>query len=407
MIQHMSPTRTATLGAMLIVMGSVSMALYTPAMPLLVDIFKTDPGTIKLTLTIYFFGYAFAQLISGPLSDAWGRRPTTLCFLAFYLAGSVVCALAATVEMLLVGRLLQGIGAAGGVVLSRAIVRDQFIGQTSTRIMNTIGLMVSLGPSFAPTLGGFLLTAFGWHSIFLVMVGYGLILVGLVIFILPETLPHRDLSNLHPGRIIRNYVTLLTDRTFMRPSMVIGLTLGGLYTMAAILPFVLVDTVGLTPTQFGLAMLMQSGAYILGSIVVRQMLKHRTAHFMVPFGLATILTAGAAMAVVFRIIEPSFLSVMVPVGIWAFGIAFIMPAMTTDALANFPTMAGAAAALTGFMQIGGGFLGTLLAALFGDPLTALGTLLPLMAVTAVIIQLTMGGSSHKRGAPTSTIAPAE
>lgn len=391
---------------MLIAMGSVSMSLYTPAMPTLVEIFRTDPSTIKLTLSIYFFGYAFAQLISGPLSDAWGRRPTTLCFLGMYLAGSTICALAPTVELLLAGRLLQGIGAAGGVVLSRAIVRDQFVGQTSARIMNTIGLMVSLGPSFAPTLGGFLLTGFGWHSIFLLMVGYGFLLVGLVLFILPETLPQRDFSHLHPRRMLHNYFTLLTDPTFMRPSMVIGLTLGGLYTMAAILPFVLVDMVGLTPTQFGLGMLVQSGAYISGSMVVRQALKHRPAHVMVPFGLAIILGAGAAMAIVYRTIEPSFLSIMIPVGVWAFGIAFIMPAMTTDALANFPKMAGAAAALTGFMQIGGGFLGTLIAALFGAPLTALATLLPAMGVIAVSLHYGLRYLARKRHQETDTV-PAE
>ncbi|WP_239025015.1 multidrug effflux MFS transporter [Rhodoligotrophos defluvii] len=401
----MSPTRTAIMGGLLVAMGSISMALYTPAMPALVHTFQTDPATIKLTLSVYFAGFSVAQLISGPFSDAFGRRPTTLAFFAIYIAGSLICAVTPTVDWLLAGRVLQGIGAAAGVALSRAIVRDQFTGQASARIMNAIGMTLALGPAISPTLGGILLTSFGWHAIFIAMVLYGAGLAALVVFALPETLAERDPSKLRPRTMLRNYAMLIRDGRFAKPTLVIALCLGGLYTMAAILPFVLVDKVGLTPTQFGLGMLMQSGSFLAGAMIVSQILRHRDARKVVPVGLGAILISGIAMAVVLRTVEPSFLSVMIPVGIWAFGLAFVLPATTTDALAPFPKVAGSASALMGFLQIGAGFTGTLAAALFGEPLTALATLLPIMGVTAGLIHLSALRS--RKQASASSIAPAE
>src|SRR3954463_11093225 len=173
----MTETRTAVVGALIVALGAISMSLYTPAMPALVDAFNTTPATVKLTLTVYFGGFAFAQLVCGPLSDAYGRRPIALGSFSIYLLGSVIAALSPTIQWLVVGRILQGIGVAAGIAISRAIVRDQFTGQRSARIMNLIGLMLAVGPAVSPTIGGVLLSTLGWHSIFLVMVVYGIVAV--------------------------------------------------------------------------------------------------------------------------------------------------------------------------------------------------------------------------------------
>src|SRR5829696_10064396 len=117
----MTETRTAVVGALMVALGSVSMSLYTPAMPALVEAFHTTPATVKLTLTVYFGGFAFAQLVCGPLSDAYGRRPIAIWFFSIYLLGSIVAALSPGIEWLLVGRTLQGIGVAAGTAISRAI----------------------------------------------------------------------------------------------------------------------------------------------------------------------------------------------------------------------------------------------------------------------------------------------
>src|SRR5918998_3161509 len=129
----MTEMRTAVIGALIVALGPISMALYTPAMPTIVAAFQTTPAHVKLTLTVFFFGFAFAQLVCGPLSDAYGRRPVAIGFFSVYLLGSVVAAVSPSIEWLLAGRALQGIGVAAGTAISRAIVRDQFTGQSSAR----------------------------------------------------------------------------------------------------------------------------------------------------------------------------------------------------------------------------------------------------------------------------------
>ncbi len=153
--------------------------------------------------------------------------------------------------------------------------------------------------------------------------------------------------------------------------------------MATLLPFVMIDEVGLTPTQFGFSMIMQSGSYLIGALVMRRLLRLVEAHRLVPFGIAMIVVAGILLATILRILPPSFLGVMGPIALFAFGIAFISPSMQTSALAYFPDIAGSAAALMGFFQMGGGFLGSAVSAAIGQPVFSLATIIPSMIAIAV------------------------
>src|SRR5690606_27488383 len=228
----MSERRTALVGGLMVAIGPVSMALYTPALPALVQAFDTSEAVVKLSLTVYFAGFSFAQLVCGPLSDAFGRRPISVGFLVLYIAASLVAVFAPTIEWLLAARLVQGIGASVGVAISRAIVRDQYIGQTSARIMNAIAMTLALGPAVSPTLGGLVLEASGWHGSFWLMVAFGVALVVLVLTGLPETNRTLDRAAVRPVRLLRTYVSLLGDRRFLRPSLAIALTIGVFYTLA-------------------------------------------------------------------------------------------------------------------------------------------------------------------------------
>lgn len=379
----MTEMRTAVIGSLIIVLGPLSMSLYTPAMPELVQAFGTTASTMKLTLSVYFAGFAVAQLICGPLSDAYGRRPAALVFFTIYVAGSLIAAIAPSVTWLIIGRALQGVGVAAGPAISRAIVRDQFTGQTSARILNLIGTMLGIGPAIAPTLGGAILVTLGWQPIFYIMVLYGLGALGLILIAVPETNARPDPAQARPERILRNYGQLLRDPGFMRASLMIGFSVGGIYALGAILPFVLIDRVGLSPTQFGLAMLCQTGSFVLGTLIAGRAMKWLDANRLIPIGLAIVLGAGAGMAGLPWLLPPSFLTVMVPVGFWACGMALAMPGGTTSALSGSPAIAGSAAALMGCFQIGGGFAGSAVASLFNTPTLALSVVLPGMAVLSV------------------------
>ncbi|WP_246329231.1 multidrug effflux MFS transporter [Chthonobacter rhizosphaerae] len=383
----LSERATSAFGAMLVAIGPISMALYTPAMPTLVAAFGTSMGAVKATLTAYFAGFALAQLVCGPLSDGYGRRRVVIGFLALYVAASLLALLAPTVEWLLAARFVQGVGAAAGVAISRAIVRDSFTGQQSARIMNTIGIWLAVGPALSPTIGGILLQLFGWQAIFASMVVYGAALLAVVALLMPETNRAPDPARARPAGLLAAYRTLLADRRFLRPSLVVGLTIGGLYALGTMLPFVLIDRVGLSPTAFGLGMMVQSVSFITGGIVTRRLLTRLDAGRLVMPGLALCALGGVMLFASLTLLEPTFLGIMGPVGVFAFALALFMPAMTTDGLAPFPHMAGAAAALMGFLQMGGGFAGSAVAATFADPVTALATVVPTMTVVGLALAM--------------------
>ncbi|KQR79229.1 multidrug transporter CflA [Rhizobium sp. Leaf384] len=382
----MSERRTSILGALLATLGPISMSIYTPAMPQLVSAFSSTESMIKMTLTVYFAGFSVAQLVSGPFSDAFGRRTATLLFVGINAIGGLVCIFSPDVTWLLGGRLVQGIGASVGITVARAVVRDQFKGAEASRIMNLIGIMLAIGPATAPAIGGLLLGAFGWHAIFLALIGFSLaIIVSVLVFMRETGRPDPALAT--PRRVVASYLEVLGDLRFIAATAVLGGSIGSLYAQATLLPFILIDQVGLSPTAFGVGMLMQSGFYFLGSVCLRLTSARLAGERSVQVGLAMLASGGMLIALSTHLLPPTYLSVMAPVAFSSFGIAFLTPHMTTAALQSFPHIAGSASAMLGFIQMASGFLGGLAAARIGAPLVAFGTIIPLMCLCAVAAYL--------------------
>ncbi|WP_200950910.1 multidrug effflux MFS transporter [Rhizobium sp. Root1220] len=371
------------LGALLVTIGPISMSIYTPAMPELVAAFQTTDSAIKMTLSLYFGGFSIAQLLAGPLSDAFGRRPATLPFVGIYMIGSLLAAFAPGIEWLLAGRLIQGIGASVGITVARAIVRDQFTGSEASRIMNLIGIMIAIGPAIAPTAGGLALAAFGWQSVFFLLVGFGLLIcLAVLVFMRETSVPDRRRAL--PGPLLSAYAELVREGRFVSASLVLGGSIGALYAQSTLLPFILIKVVGLSPTAFGLGMLMQSGSYFLGSVCLRYTASRLGGDGSVRVGLGLLGLAGVMIALSVQLITPSYLSIMVPVAFLAFGLAYLTPHMTTSALYPFPHIAGSASAMMGFIQMGGGFAGGVVGSLIGLPLLAFGTVIPTMTLVSIL-----------------------
>ncbi|MBT1154663.1 multidrug effflux MFS transporter [Aminobacter anthyllidis] len=382
----MSERRVTVVGAVLAGLGPASLSLFTPAMPEIVDAFGTTEEAVKMTLGLYFAGFALTQLVCGPLSDGYGRKPVTLAFLGIYLVGSLGALVAPSIEVLILSRLLQGAGAAVGLSLSRAIVRDLFAHEQSARILNLITLILALAPALAPTVGGLVMQVFGWHAIFSIMFLMGIAALLTVRLALVETV-ERDPSRARPQAVIRTYGMLLGNSYFLFSSLVIAGTLGAYYTQATVLPFILMDRLGLTPAQFGLAMLFQSASFISGSLVMRSLIPRYGAARMVPVGLAISGAGAVAMTIFLGLYEPTFVSVMLPMAMFVFGNAFVMPAMSVATVAAFPDNAGASASLSGFMQMGSGLLGTVAAGFLGDAMLGMSVVVPLMGLGAVLAWL--------------------
>ncbi|WP_244474779.1 MULTISPECIES: multidrug effflux MFS transporter [unclassified Rhizobium] len=379
---RMSERRTTFLGALLTTLGPISMAIYTPAMPQLVAAFSTTEASVKLSLSLFFGGFALAQLVAGPLSDALGRKTATLIFLAVYITGSLLAAVAPSIEFILAARLIQGIGASVGVVVGRAIVRDLFVGADAARILNTIGIFLAVGPAMGPTLGGLTLAAFDWHAVFLLLVGFGLLAGACTLLFMRETVT-RDLTRLRPMRLVRGYLEVVANARFLAASLVLSGSIGALYAQSTMLPFILINRVGLTPTEFGLGMLMQSGSYLLGSLTLKLVASRLSGPNAARIGISLCGLGGLVMALSVAFIEPHYLTIMGPVAICTFGIAFLTPHVVTVSMAPFAHIAGSASAMTGFLQMGAGFLGGIAAAAMGNPLHAFGVIIPTMEFSAV------------------------
>lgn len=380
----MSERRVALCGGLLAAIGAMSLALYTPAMPQIVEAFGTTEAMVKMTLSVYFAGFCVAQLICGPLSDGYGRRPVTLAFMGIYLLASVLAMVSSNIETLLVARFLQGVGAAVGVTVSRAIVRDLFTNDASARVMNMIGIVISIGPALSPTLGGITMELFGWHAIFAIMVLMGFIVILVAIFAIRETVV-ADPSRIRLRELFRSYGKLLVSRYFMYPSLAVAGTTGALYTAATVLPFILMQRVGMSATAYGLGMLLQTASFLSGGLLFRAVMKRISPTRLSMIGFATVLFGSISMAVVLTLYEPTYLNVMLPMCFYAFGIALIMPQMTSAGMARFPHIAGSASAMMGFFQMGGGLVGGSIAATISDPVLAMAIVIPMMGLMAAVV----------------------
>lgn len=384
----MSPRRTALVGGLMVAAGPLSISLYGPALPTIVSELGTTDAMGKLSLSVYFGAFALAQLVCGPLSDSLGRRKVTILFFLLYVLGSLVAGLGPGIEFLLAGRVLQGIGVSVGVALSRAMVRDQFVGGESIRILTLINLILTVAPAIAPTLGSLVLLFGSWHVLFLLMGAYGVAIIALTAFVARETHPPAARVPFAVGTIVHNYGKLLASPAFMIPALVLALSFGGFYGFAALLPFVLIDEIGLTTFQFAMVMLMQTGAFIAGNVLAGQAAKRLNGRSMVRIGLTLLALAGTGFALGLRLFPPGVLPVMVPVVLWMLALAFIGPSTTAAAMSGFGSIAGAAGALTGVFQVGGGFVGSTLASVaFTDASSALVLLMPIMAALAVGVAL--------------------
>ena len=384
----MSARRTAIIGGLMVATGPLSLTLYSPALPTIVADFGTTDAAGKLTLTVYFSAFALAQLICGPLSDRYGRRAVGLGFFAIYVLGSLIAAAAPSLEMLFIGRFVQGFGVSAGVALSRAMVRDQFVGSEAIRILTLVNLILTVTPAVAPTLGSLILLLGNWHHMFVVMAGFGLAILALLGWGARETLPEDARQPFRPRVIFGNYRQLLTSADFMFPSLLLGLTFSGFHGFTALLPFIFIDDMGLTPFQFAMAMLVQTASFILGNLIVTHLSTRISGGRLVTIALMLLGISGLGFAALPHLFPTSVIAIMGPVGVWMLGLAFISPSATAAAMAGFSAIAGAAGALTGFFQVGGGFAGSLAAGtLFPDARTALTIQLPAVAAITIGVAL--------------------
>lgn len=345
----------ATLAALTAVTAlSIDMSL--PAQPTLAATFGVSSATAQLTLSVFLIGFACAQLITGYLSDAFGRRRVMLSGLAVFAVSGVACALSPSIEVLIVCRALQGIGAAAAPVVARAMVRDTQPAAQAARLLSTMLAALAVAPMIAPVIGGVLLELVGWRGIFATLAVAGVALFVLGHWTLVETLPReRRLSPSLPG-LVGGYATFFRTPGVRLPMLISCATFAGQFGYIADSPFVLIDGYSVSAADYGFYFGMTALALMLGSLAGGRMLRAgRSPSTMLVVGGSTLLVAGVLVVLGTRSTLGIF-GLMAPLVLFFFGIGITSPSATALALQPVPHIAGTASAAIGFFTVTAGVI---------------------------------------------------
>lgn len=343
----------------MVALNQMSMGLYLPSMPTMAEALRTTVGQVQLTLTVFIAGFAISQLIWGPVTDRFGRRPALMVGLACFTVASVACAVAETIEQLIVFRFFQALGACAGQVVSRSVVRDTTEGAESAKVMSYIALAMSLSPAVTPSIGGQLHAFFGWRSNFALLALVGLVLAMLCVVRLPETTRMKVPDALHLVPMLRNYGSLLRDRAFVGYILTIGGMYGCLMAYTTGSPFVLMTELGWSPQAYGLLILFNVFGFLSGSFTGTRVAPRLGIRRTVRLGSIAILASGLLLLAFPLAGHLSTAAVIAPMMLFLFGMGLGVPSAMAGTLQGFPYIAGSASALMGFFQMGTGVLSSL------------------------------------------------
>ncbi|MCI2237834.1 multidrug effflux MFS transporter [Paenibacillus sp. TRM 82003] len=397
-------------------LGAVTIDLYLPSLPEVArDLGVTDAST-QLTITCVLVGSALGQLVSGPLSDAYGRRRPALVGFSVYVVACLLCAVAPNLTALVAFRFLSGAGAAAGAVVGMAIIRDLFTGPRAARLMSRLVLVIGVAPLFAPTVGGAIAAHTGWRPVLALLSVAGLLVMLAVWRRLPETRPELaagragavpaqasrertaepaaavPVARRRGDRVLRafaGYGALVRDRRFLGLAVVPGLAMSVVMSYVATSPFVFQEGFGLSQGQYALLFAVMGTALVGGSQLNAALVQRFGSPALLRVGVTAAFTLSLVLGAVVLSGVDSLVVFAAPLWLMLLSLGLIMPNAVTMALEPYGASAGSAAALVTALQSGvGGLVGVLTGALGGDAgamalVVAVATALALTLVTAV------------------------
>jgi DHA1 family bicyclomycin/chloramphenicol resistance-like MFS transporter len=359
----MPPALVVLTLALLLGIQPVTTDLYLPALPALTTGFGAPVAQAQLTLTALLLAFGLSQLVLGPLSDRFGRRPVLLWGLAAYVLAAVGAALAPSMALLIGWRTLQGAAMGASVMAARAIVRDLYQPADGARVMSRALTGLGVIACLCAPIGGLVSDLAGWRVALLVPALFGAVALGLVAWRFDESLARRDPHALRPATLVRTWATVLRHPTFLAFCALTTASYALLFTFLAASSFVFIQVLGLTKTQYGLVMLWNSLSYIGGTFVCRYWLARHGVRRSVARGAVLTLSGGLLMAGLAFAGIHSTAAIVGPLTLMMLGHGVHQPCGQSGAVGPFPQAAGAASALNGFVMMlavfgVGGWLGT-------------------------------------------------
>lgn len=369
-------------------LAPVATDMNLPALPTLTSVFRTSPERVQLTLSVFLIGFGAGQLVHGPASDRFGRRPVLLAGLVLFALAGYGCALSRSIAELVAFRLVQGLGAAAGPVLTRAIVRDLFSGARAVRLLSSIALVQGLGPLLSPIAGGFLLALVGWHAIFLAQALAATAVLAAAWRWLDESMRARDERATSLTRLFANYRRFLGTPVCVRYAIMIALVFGGLFAYISNSPFVLIQVFGVRGDRYGFFFALTALSLMVAAFTNGRLVRRFAPEAVLRAGVVIVGTGAAALLLCALTETGGIAGVVVPMMIYVFGFGLVMPNATASALEPYPDMAGVASSLLGCFQMAGGALvGYAVNALYRGTPVAMATCVAAMGGLTVLVHV--------------------
>jgi DHA1 family bicyclomycin/chloramphenicol resistance-like MFS transporter len=350
MLKTDQPAMTVLLGA-LVAVAPLAMDIYLASMPSMARALAASNEKVQLTLSLYMYAWGAAQILVGPLADRFGRRPALVVGLSLFVAASIVCAAARSVETLIAARVVQAAAMATVAVVPRAIVRDLHAGERAATMLSLMGMVLGIAPIVAPIIGSHLHVWFGWQANFIFVAAYGALALVCVLSVLPETLRSRNVRATHVGVMLANYARLLRSRVYLGYLLIAAFSTSALFAFLAGSSFVFVTVIGTGEQGFGLLFGVVMLGNLVGSTIGSRLVARLGIDRMLRYSTWLMLFAGMALAGLAwaRVAHP--LAIVAPMFLFMISFMTTMPQATAGALTPFPEIAGSASSLLSFCQL--------------------------------------------------------
>lgn len=335
--------------ALLGMLGPFSIDTYLPAFADIARSLDATPVQMQQTLSAYLFGFAFMSLFHGAISDSFGRRPVVLWGLAAFTVASVGCAMSQSIGQLILFRGMQGLSTGAGIVVSRAVIRDMFAPSQAQKVMSQVTIFFGVAPAIAPMIGGWMLAHVSWHGIFWFLTGVGVVLWAAIYRLLPETLHVSHRQHFHPRPLLAGYWKLGSDPRFFLLALASGVPFNGMFLYILSAPVFLGEHLQLVPQQFFWCFVMtiggiMGGAWVSGRVAGKIAPKRQIRH-----GFVIMLVIGVLNLAANVVFTAHVSWALIPLGIFSFGWALMVPVVTLLVLDLHPERRGMASSLQMFV----------------------------------------------------------